>query len=221
MANLFDHCRAGVSKAKPKLRISREKKASSLAFFPRRSIFGAAKVTNKREQWQIYLTIAEQEYLKAKPKLRISASKSRPACNLPDGCISDAAEVRIRRAHNQAIRPLRCTGEFPTHPTKKAEMRPSETSEQSDRMLAPHGPIKTPEASSGDGSRQHFGSSTTNAGSQTATGCDRTEPISAEWNGCRPAALPEVRTTCGACAASGSARQPAARHARGAAPCGT
>jgi hypothetical protein len=36
-----------VSSAKSKIRISREKKASSLAFFPRRSIFGEVKVNKK------------------------------------------------------------------------------------------------------------------------------------------------------------------------------
>ena len=61
MSNLFEHCRARVSSASAKVRISREKKASLLAFFPRRSIFDEVNDTNKPIATQIY-AIAEAEY---------------------------------------------------------------------------------------------------------------------------------------------------------------
>ena len=51
-----------------KIRISREKKASSLAFFPRRSIQGEAKDTKSRAQKQALARLCRDELSKVESK---------------------------------------------------------------------------------------------------------------------------------------------------------
>ena len=83
MSNLFEHCRAGVSSASAKDTIKPSAEASASLIMPRRSIYDEVKDTNKREQCQIYLNIAEREYLRRQPKIRLSRMQCKFICFLP------------------------------------------------------------------------------------------------------------------------------------------
>ena len=61
---LFEHCRAGVSKTKSKIRKVERRSKHSCLIMPRRSIFGAAKVRISESNVKFYLNIAEREYLR-------------------------------------------------------------------------------------------------------------------------------------------------------------
>ena len=103
--------------------------ASASLIMPRRSIYDEVKDTNKREQCQIYLNIAERECLrrsqrygkssakasvslimprrsiKTQSKIRISEGKSKLVCILPGGSIQGASRIwRISRESTHEAR---------------------------------------------------------------------------------------------------------------------
>ncbi|WP_300904772.1 hypothetical protein [uncultured Alistipes sp.] len=88
----------GHSDFQAKIRISRVKNASSLAFFPRRSIFGAAKDTNKRGQKQACLHFAEREYLGRSQRYEKSSAETNCELKMESGKLKMRGAGRSRRS---------------------------------------------------------------------------------------------------------------------------
>ena len=103
MSNLFEHCRTRVSSTKSKIRIS-EGKSKLVCILPSGSIFGASQSTNKRGQCQIYLNIAEREYLRRSQRYEKSGAEA----NYFQFCLTRTEHPRRnRRQKVRSYRPQR------------------------------------------------------------------------------------------------------------------